>query len=241
MTWEKYKLYHKESFKQLPLSIALRDDCTLEGFYPGSNQEALAMLNAMTQGQGEQFVFLWGREGVGKSHLLQGACHSASKRLSSVYIPLGTWLQEQSPEALNGLERVEFICIDDIQLATTRVWQEALFHLYNRLRTLNHRLVVAAPNPPKMLDLELADLKSRLSWGVTYQIHPLDDEQLIAALQLRAKQRGLDLSHEVGVFLIRRYARSMPKLYNLLDSLDKASLAAQRRLTIPFIKSILSL
>lgn len=227
--------------KQLPLSLALRDDCTLEGFYPGDNQEVLSMLKRMSEGQGEQFIYLWGREGVGKSHLLQGACHAAAKKFSALYIPLQTWLKEHTPQDLSGLERVELICIDDIHLAEQGEWQEALFYLYNRLRTLNHRLIVAAEVAPKLLNLSLADLKSRLAWGITYPLHPLDDEALICALSLRAKQRGLELSHEVGVFLLRRYARSMPQLYALLDNLDKASLAAQRRLTIPFIKSILDL
>lgn len=227
--------------KQLPLGIALRDDCTLEGFYPGNNQEVLAMLARMVQKQGEQFIYMWGREGVGKSHLLQGACHAAAKNSSALYIPLKTWLQTHSPQDLSGLERVELICIDDIDLATQSEWQEALFYLFNRLRALNHRLIVAATVAPKGLNCTLADLKSRLAWGITYPLHPLDDEALIGALQLRAKQRGLELSHEVGVFLLRRYARAMPQLYALLDHLDKASMAAQRRLTIPFIKSILGL
>ncbi|MBN9288996.1 MAG: DnaA regulatory inactivator Hda [Gammaproteobacteria bacterium 39-13] len=229
--------------KQLPLSIDLRDDCTLETFYAGSNHQVLDQIKLSAQGIGEQFIFLWGREGVGRSHLLQGACHFAGRQgITAVYLPLLDLLQREPTKLVEGLERLGLVCIDDIDaICGQPIWEEALFYLFNRLRTANHRLIIAANVPPKSLPLKLADLQSRFSWGVTYQIQPLDDEQLIAALQLRAKQRGLELSKDVGAFLIRRFARDMPHLYALLDQLDKASLAAQRRLTIPFVKSVLSL
>lgn len=229
--------------KQLPLSIDLRDDCTLETFYAADNEQVLDQIKLCAQGEGEQFIYLWGREGVGRSHLLQGACHWAGrKNIAAVYLPLLD-LQKRDPAKLvEGLERLRLVCIDDIDVVCGQpLWEEALFYLFNRLRTANHQLIIAANGPPKSLLLKLADLQSRLSWGVTYQIQPLDDEQLLAALQLRAKQRGLELSKEVGAFLIRRFARDMPHLYSILDQLDKASLAAQRRLTIPFVKSVFSL
>lgn len=230
------------SGQQLPLSVALRDDGTLETYYPGDNNEVLVQLKKMAQGLGEQFIYLWGREGVGKTHLLQGACQFAPKhQKTAFYMSLANY-QEDALSMLEGLERLDLICIDDIDaIAGNSVWEEALFHLYNRIRALNHRLLIAGNNPPKSLAIKLPDLQSRLSWGVSYQLHLLDDEQLLAALSLRAKERGLELAREAGAFLIRRCTRSMPELYQMLDTLDKASLAAQRRLTIPFIKSVLSL
>ena len=225
--------------EQLPLKLALRDDCTLDTFYPGDNQQALTQIKQMAQGRGELFVYLWGREGVGRTHLLQGACYSAQRR-GAVYLSFADALQ--SPRVLEGLERLELVCLDDLEkMAGLPLWEEAFFHLYNRLRAVNRRLLVAAACAPKALPVQLADLQSRLTWGITYQLQPLNDEQLLAALQLRAKERGLVLTQEVGTFLIRRCTRSMPDLYLLLEKLDKASLVAQRRLTIPFIKSVLIL
>lgn len=228
--------------KQLPLSIDLRDDCILETFYAGDNHQVLEQIKQTAQGQGEQFIYLWGREGVGRSHLLQGACHWAGHHgIPAVYLPLLDLSQRDPAKLVEGLERLGLVCIDDVDnICGKTAWEEALFYLFNRLRSANHRLIVAANVPPKSLALKLADLQSRFAWGMTYQIQPLDDEQLLAALQLRAKQRGLELSKDVGVFLIRRFARDMPHLYALLEQLDKASLAAQRRLTIPFVKSILT-
>lgn len=228
--------------QQLPLGIDLRDDCTLETFFPGDNQQALLHVKQMAKGEGELFIYLWGREGVGRTHLLQGACHWANRfHRTAFYLSLHP-LKSLDPAILEGLERLDLICLDDIEaIAGIKEWEEALFHLFNRLRSQNRRLLIAASCAPKALAIVLPDLQSRLSWGVVYPLQPLDDENLLMALQLRAKERGLTLTDEVGAFLIRRCTRSMPELYTLLEALDKASLVAKRRLTIPFIKSVLEL
>lgn len=229
--------------KQLALGMSLRDDCTLETFYPGKNNQALATIKQMAQGEGEQYVYLFGIKGVGLSHLLQGACHDANiKGKAAIYLPLSELLPKKPTHVLDNAERLDLVCLDDIQaIKGNAAWEEALFHLFNKLRAANHRLLVAGNVPPSALDLSLADLKSRLNWGIAYQIHPLDDESLLFALQLRAKERGLELPTEVGTFLIRRCSRTMPVLYQVLEELDNASLAAQRKLTVPFVKSILEL
>lgn len=228
--------------QQLPLGIDLRDDCTLETFFPGDNQQALSHVKQVAKGEGEPFLYLWGREGVGRTHLLQGACHWANRyQRTAFYLSLSP-INALNPAILEGLERLDLICLDDIEaISGIKEWEEALFHLFNRLRSLNRRLLVAANCAPKALAIQLPDLQSRLSWGVVYSLHSLDDENLLLALQLRAKERGLTLTDEVGAFLIRRCTRSMPELYTLLETLDKASLVAKRRLTIPFIKSALGL
>ncbi|HKJ77017.1 MAG TPA: DnaA/Hda family protein, partial [Gammaproteobacteria bacterium] len=82
----------------------------------------------------------------------------------------------------------------------------------------------------------LPDLVSRLGWGLIFHVRPLSDEQMIDALQLRARQRGLDLPADVARYLLRHYRRDMTSLASLLERLDHASLVAQRRLTIPFVK-----
>jgi DnaA family protein len=227
---------------QLALGIDLRDDCTLETYFPGENQQALSQIKQLAKGEGESFVYIWGREGVGRTHLLQGACHWAHRsQRTSFYISLKS-VKQLSPEVLAGLERIDVICLDDIEgIAGDPVWEEAVFHLFNKLRANKKHLLITANCAPKALPILLPDLLSRLTWGIVYLLQPLGDNDLLMALQLRAKERGLDLSDEVGSFLIRRCTRSMPELYTLLEKLDKASLIAQRRLTIPFVKSIWAL
>jgi DnaA family protein len=69
----------------------------------------------------------------------------------------------------------------------------------------------------------------------------MTDEQKITALQQRANQRGMELNDEVGRYLITRFSREMPNLISLLDTLDRVSLAEQRRLTIPLVKRAITL
>jgi DnaA family protein len=231
---------------QLPLTVFLPDEISFDSFYPGdrvSNQQAVVGLQHAASGLGERLIYLWGPESVGKTHLLQAACFEASKAgRSALYLPITpTFLSEQSVSILRGLENCDLLCIDDIEGITQHVdWQEAFFHLFNRLREQTAGFfVVSASQPPTSIPIELLDLKSRLAWGVTYYLQVLTDEEKLAALQIRAKARGIEFPDDVGQFLLRRCARNMADLYHILDQLDNASLVAQRKITIPFVKAIL--
>ncbi|MDX1252864.1 MAG: DnaA regulatory inactivator Hda [Gammaproteobacteria bacterium] len=225
---------------QLPLGIGLRDDASFDNFISGANAEAVSAVQRNARsGGGEPIIYLWGGDGVGKTHLLQAACHQASAQgEAAAYIPLAQ-AGELSPAMLEGLEQLALVCIDDIQaIAAQPAWEAALFHLYNRLRDSGTRCIIAGNAAPAGLALRLPDLVSRLAWGLVLHLATLDDEGLLAALQLRARNRGLDMPEEVAQFLLRRHSRDMPLLFALLDRLDHASLTAQRRLTIPFVKGV---
>lgn len=226
--------------EQLPLNIQWRDDATLQNFYPGDNVEALKAVSELSQSMGEPFVYLWGQSGVGRTHLLQATCRAASENnVAAFYISLRD-KHHLSLTALQGVEDLPLVCIDDIeQVASVSMWEEALFHLFNRIQAQKGRLLIAADVAPKYLPFSLLDLKSRLNWGVTYQLHRLTDEQKIAVLQLRAQHRGLELNKMVGQFLLSHCSRDMSELYGILEKLDHASLVEQRRLTIPFVKQVM--
>ena len=118
-------------------------------------------------------------------------------------------------------------------------WEEALFHAFNRLRDAGKQLLIAADAPPRKLPIKLPDLQSRLSLALIFQLHELSDDEKLRALQLRASRRGLRLSDDVGRFILARSVRSMTVLFDTLEQLDTASLQAQRKLTIPFLKEAL--
>jgi len=223
--------------QQLTLRVGLRDSATFANFFVGDNAAALHLLQ---QGD-EPFVYLWGGPGCGRSHLLQAACHAEGGRGGSpAYLPLAA-LAHAGTEVLDGLEQMSLVCLDDVQaVAGQAVWEEGLFHFYNRVRDAGGRLLAAADAGPAALGVQLADLRSRLSWGPVFQLQSLDDAGKLAALQLRARARGMELGAEVGAYLLRRCPRDMHALFELLERLDQASLAAQRRLTIPFVREIIS-
>ena len=226
--------------EQLPLSYAWRDGLSLDEFCGAENAATVASLKACAEGAGDRFVYLWGGPGSGKSHLLQAVCRQAAEGGKAVaYLPLAEFV-ELPVEALEGLENLALVCLDDVQaVAGTLRWEEALFHLYNRLRDSGASLLAAGDASPAGLDIVLPDLRSRLGWGPVFRLQQPQEAEKIAALQTRAESRGLGLPDEVAAYLIRRSPRDMGSLFALLDRLDRASLAQQRRLTIPFVRDLI--
>jgi len=226
--------------EQIPLRFAWRDGLSFDNYCAPANAEAVHHLQQAAAGGGEQFLFLWGGNSVGKSHLLQAACQYAAEHQRTVaYLPMAE-LAELSPEIFDGLEQLSLVCIDDLQrIAGNARWDEALFHFYNRVRDAGGVLITAANVTPAALDTPLPDLRSRLCWGPVLQLAELDDAGKVAALQLRAQGRGFDLPDDVAQFLMRRSARDMGSLFALLDRLDEASLVQQRKLTIPFVRNLI--
>ncbi len=151
-------------------------------------------------------------------------------------------------DIFENMEHITLVCIDDIEaIAGNEKWEKALFDFYNRWsdnkenRLSGASLVLCASNLPKQLGIKLNDLVSRLEWGACYHLTPLNEEDKLGALQLRAQLKGMKLPVDVGRFLLNRLSRDMNTLLDTLDQLDNASLEAKRKLTIPFVKEVLVL
>ncbi|ACS96463.1 DNA replication initiation factor [Aggregatibacter aphrophilus NJ8700] len=228
---------------QLPLPIHQSDDETLENFYAENN---LLLLNSLQKNflqLHQQFFYLWGNKGSGKSHLLKGVCqHYLAQQRPALYVPLNK-AQYFSPAVLENLEQQALVCLDDLQAVIGNAeWEVAIFDLINRVRETGRTLLImSADQSPANLPVQLPDLASRLTWGEVYQLAPLNDKQKIDVLQKAAYQRGIELPDETANFLFKRLERDMKTLFNALEKLDQASLQAQRKLTIPFVKEILAL
>jgi DnaA family protein len=222
---------------QLVLPIRLADHAVFESFLAAGNEALVATLGALADRDSDHGCWLWGAPATGKTHLLQAVCERAGDR--AVYLPLSV-LADAGPAVLEGLARRELVCIDDLDAVLgDAAWEAALFDLCNQLTDGGGQLAVAASAAPRESAIGLADLASRLSRLAVFRVQPLDDEQRIAALQLRATHRGLDLPDESARYLIKRSRRDMASLYELLDKLDLEALRAQRRLTIPFVRDVL--
>lgn len=228
--------------KQLALAIQLKDEATLADFNWDNNTLLQQQIQHMLSTKEDRLLFLWGPMGIGKSHILQGCCQAVHSNESAIYLPLRL-LKDWGPETLEGLEDQALVCIDDIEtIACDAAWEEALFHLYNRIKDKEQGLLIISGNqPPASLPLALADLRSRLGWGLVIQLNELSDEEKINTLKLHALKRGFYLPESVGQFLLNRCSRDMHDLQALLNRLDDASLAAQRKITIPFVKEILKI
>ena len=225
---------------QLPLSFRFQRTKIFENFHCGPNAEVILGLKSCAVGQGANYVFLWGESGMGKSHLLQACCqHADQHQLRTAYIPLKL-LKPRENSLLDGLENVNLVCIDGVDaIIGDEALEQELFHFFNRIRAAGNHLIISASTPPSQIDIQLPDLKSRLSWGLTLKLHPLSDQDKLSALTLRANTLAFDLSPQVGHYLLARFPRDMSSLWGLLEKLDSATLAAKRRLTIPFVKQFL--
>lgn len=228
--------------EQIPLSIHLNNQHTLDNFCWGENALLRQAINKLLE-EKEQFLYLWGEVGIGKSHLLQACCQAENlNQRNAMYLPLHI-LKMSGPDCLEDLEQFNLIAIDDIDvIAGDSDWEEALFHLYNRIReNQKSRLIISATVTPNLLPIQLPDLRSRLGWGLSLPIKPLSDEHKVATIRQMAWCQGIDLPEKVAYFLMARCSRNMRDLTQLLHKLDRASLAAKRKLTVPFIKQILNL
>ncbi|MDT8399809.1 MAG: DnaA regulatory inactivator Hda [Pseudomonadales bacterium] len=233
------------SSKQLPLDLFIRDEYKLDNFHVSvKNAELLATLKR-GRGVDPGFYFIWGEEGAGKSHLLQALCQQSELQAlrqqseSAVYVPLAQ-LKTHSPEVLESLETLALVCLDDVDAVLgLEEWEGRLFQFFNRMRETGNRLLVSARVAPRGLQSGLADLLSRLSWGVVYQLHALDEPEKCQVLQARALSRGIVLDQDLLNYILLRGSRSTTGLFQILDRLDQLSLMEKRKITIPFIKNIM--
>ncbi len=225
--------------QQLPLGVRLTDRAVFASFLPARNREAVDYVGRMAGGETSGVVWICGAPGSGKSHLLQAVCARAGETMRAGYLPLEE-LARLGVEVLDGLRLIDCLCLDDLEEVIGRIaWERALFGIVREAEDNGARIVAAAKSPPALLNWALPDLGSRLSACAVFQLRSLDEAEQQEALQLRARLRGIELPEETSRWLQRRFPRDMRTLYEILDTLDEAALVAQRRLTVPFIRSIL--
>jgi len=228
--------------QQIPLHVGFREDAVFEDFLPGNNAVAIGTLRQALARLDDHLIYLWGSVGAGVSHLLQAAIHDIqSQGLEAVYLSLAE-CRDHGIDALEGLDELDAVAIDDIDIINDDPeWLEAIFHFYNRMRDSGKMILVGGHSSPLHLPMTLADLKSRLSSGLTMHIQLMDDEERVDWLIWKGRRRGLVISPEVAEFLIHRHNQKTAELVATFDLIDSASLAEKRRVTIPFLKQILKL
>ena len=213
--------------QQLLLQLAPPPAPTLDNFVAGRNAAALQALRDIAAGTGsERFVYLWGETGSGRTHLLRGLVQAA--RAQSLYL---------AGAAAGDTAHAGVIAIDDVQRLGA-VDQVELFDLYNRVRAAGAALVTSGDAAPAQLALR-ADLRSRLAWGLAFQLHPLSDEEKAAALRAHARERSLELPEDVISYLLLHARRDMASLIGTLDALDRHSLEQKRPITLPLVRGAL--
>lgn len=227
------------TIRQLPLALRYPPDQRLDT-YVAAPAGALAQLEALAQGRGGDWLYLCGPAGSGKTHLALGACaatETAGRR--AAYLPLAS-AGGRLRAALDALHDCDLVALDGLDAVAGHEADElALFEFHNRARNAGVAVLYAARATPDALPPGLPDLRSRLAQCARIGLRAPDDEVRREVLRQRARRRGLVFEAAAIDWLLRRAGRDLAGLAALLDRLDAASLAAQRRVTVPFLRQVL--
>jgi DnaA family protein len=225
--------------QQLPLPVRLRTSSVFGGYVAGPNTAVVQSLRQQ-QFTASPVVFVYGAPATGKTHLLQALCVEAAQRQQIAGYLLANDLLSYGPELLVGSAQYAFLCIDDVDdLLGEMIWNRGLFSVYREFEESGGKLLLSAAHPPSSYSIQLADFRSRVLGGMILHLQPLNESQQMEALRLHASQRGLELPDDTIHYLQRRLPRDMSSMCQFLDELDIASLAAQRKLTVPFVRQVL--
>ena len=225
---------------QLPLGVQLRESVGFGTFCTGPNDEAVAAIRTLIHGGGA--VYLHGGDDSGKTHLLHAlvqAATEAGRRAS--YLDVREFRQ-QPVSMLDGLENQDVVALDNLESAFLQTeWTLGVLRLLDALRARNKALVLSAQRPPLRVDCVLPDLATRLSACTVFGLrHPSDSDRR-DWLRERAAARGLEMSEDIAELIVGRLSRDNPTLLASIETLDRAALAAQRKLTLPFVRQSLGL
>jgi DnaA family protein len=221
---------------QIPLALRFAPDQELTAFH--GNSALRELLGAVAEGRSAEWLYVAGPSGSGKTHLLLATCAQARAAGGDAsFLPLAA-IAGRLEEALAGQARPGLVCLDGLEaIAGNKQDEVALFHFHNAARAAGARVLYAAAAMPSALPLALPDLRSRLEQCTRIALEPLDEAGRREVLRQRAARRGLELDEAVLDYLFRRVGRDLGSLTALLDRLDRASMAAQRRITVPFLRA----
>lgn len=225
---------------QLPLALRWPAHQRFSAFHAGPNRAIVGALQAAATDAGSPWIFLAGAAGSGRTHLLFATCAQASEAGRAAQYRSLSALPTPRDAAIRGLGGSDVVAIDDLEdIAGESEAEHALFDLYNRCRADGATVVFAASAPPARLGIGLPDLVSRLAACTQLALKPLDEVERRRVLRDRATARGIELDDGVLDWLFTRRQRDLATLLALLDRIDRASLAAQRRVTVPFLRTLL--
>lgn len=224
---------------QLPLALRYPPDQRFESFI-APPAGALPALSTLATTAGADWVYLSGASRTGKTHLALAVCAAAEQQgRRAAYLPMAA-AAGRLRDALDALEGHDVVALDGLgAIAGGREDEVALFDFHNRARSSGLNVLYTAHGIPDDIGLVLPDLRSRLQQCLRLVLDPLDDEGRREVLRDRAQRRGLVLEEAALDWLLTRTDRDLGALVVLLDRLDRASLAAQRRITVPFLRQVL--
>ncbi|MDX1795899.1 MAG: DnaA regulatory inactivator Hda [Hydrogenovibrio sp.] len=238
-------------YAQLPLKIGLREEACFETFVAETESLTLALADVqknLKKASGQAFCFV-GPSGVGKTHLLQAACRyqieiqqSKPSASASVYLPLGDQSLPLVPAVLDGMEQISLVCVDDVDGVIGQTeWELALANLLMKAKSQGHSIMLSSQSFIGDWPIKTKELASAMMSVLPIDLAPLDsDKEIVYALQKHADKLGFKLPVEVCNFLIKQFSKDLQELLAVVGLLEEASFVQKRRITLPFVKQVLS-
>jgi DnaA family protein len=219
--------------EQLVFELAAPEPPSFENFLPGPNAEVVAAVARFAAGgAAETGLLLWGVSGAGKTHLLKAAVRAIGMRgLAATFCPEAAALEAADVDTLGAQA---LVAVDDIDAASAAAQAKA-FTLYNVLKASGGHLLAASRLPLAALPVR-EDVRTRLGWGLVYEVVPLADSDKPAALLDYARRRGFALGDDVIAYLLAHGRRDMTALCTTLAALDRHSLSTKRPITVPLLR-----
>ena len=223
---------------QIPLPVSISEYMTFESFHSSSNKVVIDSIKDYKN----KLLWIAGLKGSGKTHILQATINYMDNGINRLlYLPMRE-SKDFTPDILDNLDQFDLVAIDDIEnVIGDFSWEEQLLILYEELIHTKSRILISSSDTPQGLSFKLPDLASRFSLGLVDRLKPMNEEQMIEAISLHAKVRGFNLPQDVAKYLISRVPRDVSVLVDIIKLLDYESLSKQRKLTIPFIKTVLDI
>lgn len=222
---------------QIPLPLSFDKRFSLENYVSNNSQFIYQNLTALFDETGESLIGLWGGTDSGKTHLLNACAHYARHCHVPFHLFDALQLLEADAQSFSDFPDGCVLGVDNLDLlAGNRNWEEQFYQLINRVKAGEIRFVFSLSRNPRDISFRLADLKSRLMWGLLITLQSPDDEQLAEVIKTRAHLLGLEMSDNVLNYLLTHYSRKLSEQMQLLYRLDHAAMTSKRKITIPLIR-----
>ena len=226
---------------QIALPLSFDRQFSFDNYFSQQGDLVIANLKALITGKGESMIGLWGKSDSGKTHLINACAHFARQRGTSFQLYDGTELAQCDANNFENLVTCQVLAVDNLDaLCGIQKWEEKFYQIINSSKNEGSHLIFTLSENPSYLDCRLADFQSRLSWGLLLQLQMTGDTDIGDVIKLRAGLLGIELSKEVIAYLLAHYSRQLSTQIEILRVLDRASLSAQKKITIPMIKQTLA-
>lgn len=214
---------------QLIFDFAAHDYPSFDKFLGTENAELVYVL----QHKHDPFIYVWGEESAGKSHLLQAWVAQALEAGKNA-----AYIDAASMPLTDAAFEAEYLAVDQVEKLGNEE-QALLFSIFNRFRNSGKGfLLLGSEYTPQQLVIR-EDLRTRMAYCLVYEVKPLTDQEKIDALANMAAARQVTVDSEIFEYLLKHWRRDMDSLMMMLDTLDNYAVTMGKRITLPLLRQLL--